>query len=153
MTQEELQKLVEEVSLVTFGKPFRHQAIFNSRLKTTGGRYHLKDHHLDFNHKMLAHGKEIFIGIIKHELCHYHLHLEGKGYQHKDWEFKELLAKTGGSRFAPSVQRNITVNAYQCQQCGKLLQRCRKINTSKYVCGHCHGKLKWLKAQVHTVGK
>ena len=27
---------------------------------------------------------EELIGIIKHELCHYHLHLEGKGYQHRD---------------------------------------------------------------------
>ena len=32
-----------------FQKPFLHQATFNRRLKTTGGRYHLASHHLDFN--------------------------------------------------------------------------------------------------------
>ncbi|TYO58415.1 SprT family protein, partial [Enterococcus faecium] len=49
MTQEELQQLVEEISLKSFQLPFKHQAMFNPRLRTTGGRYHLNDHHLDFN--------------------------------------------------------------------------------------------------------
>ena len=59
MTQQELQRLVEELSLSVFNKPFTHRAVFNSRLKTTGGRYHLSDHHLDFNPAMLTeHGME-----------------------------------------------------------------------------------------------
>ena len=33
------------------------------------------------------------ISIIKHELCHYHLHQEGKGYKHRDQDFKDLLKK------------------------------------------------------------
>ena len=44
-------------------------------------------------------GEKELIGIIKHELCHYHLHLEGKGYQHQDQEFKKLLKKVGAPRF------------------------------------------------------
>ncbi len=40
MTEAQLQKLVEEISLKFFRRPFRHRAIFNKRLKTTGGRYH-----------------------------------------------------------------------------------------------------------------
>ncbi len=35
----ELQKLTEDISKTYFKKPFRHQALFNDRLKTTGGRY------------------------------------------------------------------------------------------------------------------
>lgn len=141
MTQEELQALVEQVSLDSFGKAFRHCAVFNGRLKTTGGRYHLNDHHLDFNPAMLQYGQEILVGIIKHELCHYHLHLEGKGYQHKDADFKALLAKTGGSRFAPSVPKKVTVQRYQCQNCDTVIERRRKINTNRYGCGNCRGKL------------
>lgn len=34
--------------------------------------------------------------IIKHELCHYHLHLRGMGYKHRDADFKTLLAQVGG---------------------------------------------------------
>ena len=80
MTPESLQNLVEDLSLRYFNKPFKHKAVFNNRLRTTGGRYHLGTHNLDFNPKILEiFGIDIFIGIIKHELCHYHLHLENKG--------------------------------------------------------------------------
>ncbi|MDK2599449.1 SprT family protein [Bacillus stercoris] len=76
----ELQKLTEDISETYFKKPFRHQALFNDRLKTTGGRYLLTSHNIELNRKyLIEHGREELIGIIKHELCHYHLHLEGKG--------------------------------------------------------------------------
>ena len=39
MDEQEIQRLVEEVSLQCFGMPFLHKAMFNSRLRTTGGRY------------------------------------------------------------------------------------------------------------------
>lgn len=104
MTDQALQTLVEKISIVFFQKPFLHQATFNRRLKTTGGRYHLASHHLDFNPTVfLKYGQEELEKVIKHELCHYHLHLAGKGYQHKDKDFKELLAKTGGARYAPPL--------------------------------------------------
>lgn len=142
MTQEELQALVEKISWTSFGRPFSHQALFNSRLQTTGGRYHLNDHHLDFNPKMFAKTDEAtIIGIIKHELCHYHLHLLGKGYRHQDRDFKELLAKTGGSRYAPQIATNRKKLIYQCQDCGTQVVRQKRINTQKYVCGKCRGRL------------
>lgn len=37
MTNQELQNLVERWSQEIFGRPFLHQAVFNRRLKTTGG--------------------------------------------------------------------------------------------------------------------
>ncbi len=46
---------------------------------------------------------DYLIGIIKHELCHYHLHRLGLGYQHKDRDFKTLLQKVGGSCYAPDI--------------------------------------------------
>ena len=41
MTNEELQTWVEQLSLEHFEWPFRHRAVFNARLRTTGGRYFL----------------------------------------------------------------------------------------------------------------
>ncbi|MGX7162740.1 SprT family protein [Enterococcus massiliensis] len=150
MTQEELQQLVEKISLESFHRPFLHRALFNTRLRTTGGRYHLSDHHLDFNEKMfLSADKSTIVGIIKHELCHYHLHLQNKGYRHKDQDFKKLLAETGGSRYAPAtVGKQLT---YQCQQCGQKIKRQRKINTQRYVCGRCRGKLQLLQTDVQPL--
>lgn len=142
MTNNELQKLVEEVSLTSFRLPFKHQAIFNRRLKSTGGRYHLKDHHLDFNPLIVEqHSLAEFIKVIKHELCHYHLHLTKRGYKHQDQDFKQLLKKVDGSRFAPTVSTG-KEKTYLCKKCGQKISRQRKIDTNRFVCGKCNGKLR-----------
>lgn len=141
MEDEQLQELVENISIQYFGKSFQHQAIFNSRLKTTGGRYHLISHHLDFNRKILEEfGLDIFIGIIKHELCHYHLHLENKGFRHKDADFKSLLKKVNGLRFTPSIEMKQTYLErwkYVCSKCQVVVYRKNRFNINKYVCKNC----------------
>jgi SprT-like protein len=148
MEDKELQKLVEKVSIESFGKPFRHKASFNSRLRSTGGRYLLGTHNIDINKKYLDQlGLNELIGIIKHELCHYHLHIEGKGYQHRDSDFKMLLKKVGAPRFCsplldkPKKQTSTKILLYQCTTCHQQYKRKRSINTSRYVCGKCRGKL------------
>lgn len=145
MDQKEVQALVEEISLSSFSKPFRHVATLNSRLRTTGGRYLLQSHNLEFNERVLQlYGMEEFVGVIKHELCHYHLHLEGKGYQHKDKDFKELLQKIGGARYVNDLrfdEERKSALVYQCKTCHQTFERKRKINTRKYVCGKCRGRL------------
>lgn len=146
MKQNELQEFVQIISEKYFNKPFNHQAKFNPRLRTTGGRYHLKSHDLDFNPKILeTFGIEIFEGIIKHELCHYHLHLENKGYRHRDREFKELLEKVGGLRYTPSIemkQESVIRWAYQCKKCKIEIFRKRRFNEKKYICSKCAGQFK-----------
>ena len=138
-----LTEYVQEVSREDFGRPFRHEARWNSRLRTTGGRFFPKDGHLDFNPKMLeAHGLDLFRKIVRHELCHYHLFFEKKGYRHGDRDFKQLLQEVGGLRFAPQIEERVqTFHHYSCQSCGQLYQRRRRINTQKYRCGRCQGQL------------
>ena len=146
MNQIELQQYVENISLKYFNKPFKHQSIFNSRLRTTGGRYHLNTHHLDFNPKVLQEfGLEVFEGIVKHELCHYHLHLENKGYKHKDVDFKRLLKEVNGLRYTPSMEtktKSLKRWVYQCEKCQSQIMRKRRFNLDKYVCAHCHGRFR-----------
>ena len=139
-----LTEYVQSVSLEDFGRPFTHQAQWNPRLRTTGGRFFPKDGHLDFNPKVYQElGLEVFRKIVRHELCHYHLYFEGKGYQHKDLAFKQLLKEVDGLRFVPplssSNQRPSLV--YACQSCQQIYQRKRKIDTKRYRCGLCRGKL------------
>lgn len=142
MQNKELQEKVEELSWQFFQRPFLHNAVFNARLKTTGGRYHLSTHHLDFNPKVLeVMGIEGLDGVIKHELCHYHLHLEGKGHQHKDRDFKELLKQTGGLRYVPQLVPDLESYGCQCLKCGFEYKRKRKMDTNRYVCGKCKGRL------------
>jgi SprT-like protein len=149
MTDAELQFLVEKISIQSFHKPFLHKAYFNPRLRTTGGRYMLGSHNIDINRKYFdEHGMDELMGIIKHELCHYHLHIEGKGYKHGDEDFKRLLNEVGGPRHCSiltSVNNRKRYLIYVCSKCGLEFKRRRKINIRKYVCGRCKGKLKLVK--------
>ena len=80
-----LTNYVRQVSSEDFGKEFRHEAVWNTRLRSTGGRFFPKDGHLDFNFKINERfGLETFRKIVRHELCHYHLYFEKKGYRHRD---------------------------------------------------------------------
>ncbi|MDQ0216600.1 SprT-like protein [Oikeobacillus pervagus] len=147
MNDENLQQLVEDISTKYFGKDFRHRAVFNPRLRTTGGRYMLKSHNIEMNKKYYQeHGMEELIGIIKHELCHYHLHLEGKGYKHRDRDFKQLMKQVGAPRFCTPLSKqeknsNKKILIYQCRECQQKYPRRKKVNTDKFVCGICKGRL------------
>src|SRR5690625_5022479 len=115
LTNKDLFNLVNELSLRYFDKPFKHEAKFNYRLRTTGGRYIPMKKVIEINPKYMVELEEEFIGIIKHELCHYHLHIEGRGYKHGDKEFKELLTATGSPRFCkplPSNQKKYNTAMY-----------------------------------------
>lgn len=142
----ELQSLVEEVSLKEFGWTFGHVARFNSRLRTTAGRYLLRTHDIELSEKyFLKYGEQELIQVIKHELCHYHLHLQGRGYQHRDKDFRELLKRVNAPRFCKAMEiarkKESIKHKYQCMNCSQFYFRKRLINTAKYVCGKCKGKL------------
>lgn len=143
MNNQTLTQLVQQISLEFFKRPFTHQAVFNKRLKTTGGRYHLNDHHIDINPLLLNVDEEILYGVIKHELCHYHLHLQGKGYRHADQDFKKLLEAVGGLRFTPRLQQ--PKYCYQCKDCRQEYFRMRRLDVRKYACGKCAGRLQLIK--------
>ncbi|ARK21383.1 MULTISPECIES: SprT family protein [Sporosarcina] len=150
MSEEYLQQLVEQISLEIFHKPFVHQAIFNSRLRTTGGRYKLSNHFIEINPLVIElHDEEELIGIIKHELCHYHLHIEGKGYKHGDPDFKELLRETNSPRHCkPLAERrakSTIIHLYRCTACGLDYPRRRRMDCTKYRCGKCAGKIEKVK--------
>lgn len=142
-----LQAWVEEVSLTSFGRPFRHRATFNSRLRSTGGRYFIKSHNIEISpHQLAINGKEETEAIIKHELCHYHLHLLGRGYKHGDNDFKRLLVQVGATRHCralPGARRSLPVKyLLVCQSCEMTYPRKRRTDPRKYACGRCRGKLK-----------
>ncbi|EJO21734.1 SprT-like family protein [Streptococcus sp. BS35b] len=99
---------------------------------------------MDFNPKVYNElGLEVFRKIVRHELCHYHLYFQKKGYLHKDRDFKELLKEVDGLRYVPPLktQSQSAYLVYQCQSCQQSYQRKRRIDTKRYRCGVCRGKL------------
>lgn len=151
MTNDELQRLTEKLSEHFFRQPFLHKAYFNNRLRTTGGRYLLQTHHIEVNPKFYDFfGESEVINIVKHELCHYHLHLEGKGYRHRDKDFKLLSKQVNAPRYCKSLpqdkRKQKVTYIYQCRTCHQQYNRKRKMNTDKYVCGRCRGQIFLLKS-------
>ncbi len=139
MTDEELQRLTQIWSLQAFQRPFKHRVWFNRRLKTTGGRYHLKDHHIDINPLMYEEFDLANLrGVVLHELCHYHLHLAGHDCHHTS-EFKALLKRVGGLRYAPAVRQAEKQFKwiYQCSGCGIRIGRMRRFDVQRFVCRRC----------------
>lgn len=149
MTEQALQRHMERVSLQFFQKRFQHQARFNSRLRTTGGRYLLQSHDIEMNPRYLENfGLDYFIGIMKHELCHYHLHLEGKGYQHRDADFRALLAKVDAPRFCQAIPTTQKMHRYTCLSCQTEFLRKRRFDVKKYRCGRCNGRLAYVNEEL-----
>lgn len=140
MNEHELQNLTEEISRNSFHREFTHKITYNRRLRSSGGRYLLQTGNIEMNPLVEQElGLEALIGVIKHELCHYHLHQTGGGYRHRDADFKRLLHQVGGSRFVERMKEPNFI--YECTACHHRYPRMRKMNTNRYVCGKCRGKL------------
>lgn len=144
LNEKELYALVHDISMKYFNKPFKDVVRFNPRLRTTGGRYIPSKRVIELNPRyVLETGEDEVVGIIKHELCHYHLHIEEKGYKHGDLDFKTLLQETGSPRHCvplPSSKKE-RKHHYICKSCEKVYKRQRRVNINKYRCGKCGGKL------------
>lgn len=140
MNEHELQQLTQEISRSSFHREFTHKITYNRRLRSSGGRYLLKTGNIEINPLVEQElGLEALVGVIKHELCHYHLHQTGGGYRHRDADFKRLLHQVGGSRFVERMKEPAFL--YECVECHHRYPRIRKMNTNRYVCGKCRGKL------------
>ena len=99
-----LTEYVRQVSLEDFGRGIPSSGRVEFTSSNHWGRFFPKDRHLDFNPKIYqAFGLEAFRKIVRHELCHYHLYDQGKGYRHKDLAFKQLLQQVDGLRFTPPL--------------------------------------------------
>ncbi|RIO70135.1 SprT family protein, partial [Staphylococcus haemolyticus] len=62
MNNNELQNMVESISNRYFNEPFRHNSLFNYKLRTTGGRYILDSHNIEINPKQYQYyGKNALI--------------------------------------------------------------------------------------------
>jgi SprT-like protein len=144
----QLQLWVERISTESFGRPFVHQATFNKRLRSTGGRYFTKSHNIEISwHQYEQFGESDVEKIIKHELCHYHLHILKRGFRHRDSDFQNLLARVGGTRYCQSLpdaasRRQPYRYKLVCLTCSEQYLRKRKVDPRRYLCGKCKGRLK-----------
>ena len=106
----------------------------------------LSDHSMEINPLVFEiYGMEELVGVVKHELCHYHLHIEGKGYRHRDADFRKLVK---GNIFPKVLQaayykgnKSRVFLLYKCKSCGLEYKRKRRMDIRKYRCGKCAGAI------------
>lgn len=148
MNNRQLQKLVEELSLSYFQRPFTHRATFNNRLRTRGGDVTFRTTgfkktldkeslamHINPKLMNLPDGDQELVGVIKHELAHYHLLLTKGPHQENDKDFRYLLKKIEAPKYSPIKPNYKTAYLYQCSGSEHhQIVRNRKLDTKKYVC-------------------
>jgi SprT-like protein len=142
MTDQELCRRVEELSLKHFDQPFRGVAKFNSRFTRLGGRCTVRRGaaciEVSLRH-FERHGESFLRETILHELCHYHLFVKGIKHDHRSRAFRELLARVGASlHCAPLDQAPRQYRrkyAYRCPSCGRVFRRVKPL-AKPSSCGH-----------------
>lgn len=89
--------LTEQVSKQFFNRPFNSTVEFNNRLRTAGGRcfVHEPNAPLEINFKVSA-NQELLVGVIKHELCHHFLAIDGFEDTGHGAKFQAMLQQVGG---------------------------------------------------------
>lgn len=147
LCESELLALTTRLSLTWWQRPFTGTVCWNSRLRTSAGRFSHRTQTIELNLRHASHfGHGSLEETIKHELIHYHFPGAGHGPI-----FRQEAARIGCARFCQPIPRPVRVHTYQCQQCGATFQRRRSFNTRKFRCARCQGMLKLLETRIELI--
>lgn len=134
----DLQPLLQRLSLELFDKPFLGRVHFNSRLRTSAGRFLASSQTIEVNPAYVrANGEAGLIDTLKHELIHYHFPRAGHGPS-----FRAEAARVKCNRFCSPLPGTAPRLRYICRKCGLVYLRRRRVNVERMRCGKCRGKLK-----------
>lgn len=139
MDPQKLKRLANKLSLHFWGKPCQIPVAWNGRLRRTMGRFLFTEQSGKRTPLKIELSKyaaqwidrDIFVAVLLHELCHYHLFIQGQPYQDHHPVFEQELKRVG----AISTQRvQLPQKAYKlyCQGCERYLGIRRRLNTSRY---------------------
>ncbi|WP_202079711.1 SprT-like domain-containing protein [Caldalkalibacillus salinus] len=143
-----LQSLADKLSQHFWEKPCSVPVTWNGRLQKSMGRFLFTAHgkkktpiRIELS-KHAAHfiTREIFIAVLLHELCHYHLFIQNKPYEDHHPVFEKELRRVGAisTNSVQIPQKGFDLYCSQCQ--GKLGTR-KRFNTQKYLSGCCKAKV------------
>lgn len=84
---------------------------------------------------------------VKNTILHEIAHAMVGGIHHHDYVWQRTCLAIGGNgeRLARGIKHSYikpkTYYEYQCNVCGHIFKRQRRIDTTRYVCGNCKGHL------------
>jgi SprT-like protein len=147
-SKEIVEGLANKLSLHFWNHPCTIPVVWNGRLTSSMGRFifsikgkiripvkiELSKHAAQFINR------DIFIGVMLHELCHYHLCRLGQPFDDHHPVFEKELARVGAIS-TNTVQ--IPQKAFQllCSKCNKSIGVRKRINTKNYRSACCKEKI------------
>lgn len=146
---EKLQSLADKLSLHFWNKSLTIPVVWNGRLTRAMGRFvyqvsgpkrePLKIEVSKYAAKFID--RDIFIAVLLHELCHYHLFIQNKPCQDHHPLFEQELRRVGAIS-TNSVKLPEKYFRLFCVTCGKSLGNAKRINPHHYRSSCCHGEIR-----------
>jgi SprT-like protein len=145
---EKLLTLANKLSQHFWKKECTIPVVWNGRLKKAMGRFlfsYQGKKRIPVRIEMSKHAaqfinREIFIAVLLHELCHYHLFIQGHPFDDHHPLFEKELGRVGAIS-TNTVQ--IPQKGFEliCSQCQQTIGTRRRMNTSRYLSGCCKAKI------------
>lgn len=145
--ESELLSLTMQLSLAWWQRPFTGTVCWNSRLRTSAGRFSRQTQTIELNPRHSTHfGQAALEETIKHELIHYHFQGAGHGPI-----FRQEATRVGCARFCQPIPHPVRMHTYQCQGCGATFQRKRRFNTCRFRCARCQGIIRLVETRIELI--
>jgi SprT-like protein len=145
---EKLQALANKLSQHFWRQDCAIPVVWNGRLTKAMGRFLFSPQSkkpLPLRIEMSKHAaqfinREIFIAVLLHELCHYHLFIQGQPFDDHHPLFEKELRRVGAIS-TNTVQ--IPQKGFQlmCSKCKKKIGTRKRFNTARYLSGCCKAKV------------
>ncbi|RKD26761.1 hypothetical protein BEP19_16305 [Ammoniphilus oxalaticus] len=145
---EKLQALAEKLSAHFWEQPLAIPVRWNGRLTRSMGRFIYgirggKRESLRIEMSKYAArfiDREIFIAVLLHELCHYHLFRQGQPFDDHHPVFEQELKRVGGIS-TNTVQLPTKVYRLKCRVCRAELGYMQRFNPARYRSPCCHSEI------------
>jgi SprT-like protein len=143
-----LQELANKLSLHFWGTALTIPIRWNGRLSKSMGRFLYRTRgkvrepvQIEIS-KYAAQwiDRQIFLAVILHEMCHYHMFIQNRPFADHHPEFEQELQRVGAIS-TNTVKLPEKVFKLSCSACGKFLGSRKRMNITKYYSSCCRGKI------------
>ncbi|WP_164985012.1 SprT-like domain-containing protein [Ammoniphilus sp. CFH 90114] len=145
---EKLQALADKLSQHFWQDKLQIPVVWNGRLTRAMGRFVFRQQGKKREPLKIEMSKyaaqfvdrEIFIAVLLHEMCHYHLFIQNKPYQDHHPVFEQELRRVGAIS-TNTVKLPTKVYKLTCQHCKKSLGMMKRFNPDRYRSGCCQAPI------------
>ncbi|GAA0357958.1 SprT-like domain-containing protein [Bacillus horti] len=145
---EKLEDLSQKLSLHFWGKRCDIPVLWNGRLTKSMGRFMFSSRgrtrtalRIELSkHAVRFIPPEIFIAVLLHELCHYHLFIQGQPFEDGHPVFEEELRRVGAisTNVVQLPQKGFEL---YCSKCHERLGSRKRMNTKHYLSACCKAQI------------